>query len=202
MHSRIVQLAVLAICMFALRLADAQTPETVGENLLRIEGTDAASGTRFVRLILLLRTGDAVPESVPRFTVECQERNRRRSMNWLIRFDGSPDFAFQKPFVATNDDLFPPQNPTAELKMRFEGYMRSQEFKRKWEVLPGGELRYRNPGAGSPNLDDPRHFTVWLNSLPDLRIGYVKPVAGQPGELVFQTKPLLELVKKAELCQP
>jgi hypothetical protein len=93
-------------------------------------------------------------------------------------------------------------NPSMMLRMRFEGYMKSQEFKRQWEVLPSGELHYRNPGIGSSNLDDPRHFMQWLTSLPNLRIGYVKPVPNQPKELLFPTQPLLNQIKKTSFCEP
>jgi hypothetical protein len=86
--------------------------------------------------------------------------------------------------------------------MRFEGYMRSEEFKRQWEQFPTGELHYLNSGFGSANMEDPRHFLQWLTSLPNLRIAYVKPLSGQPSELVFPTKPLLDLIKKLNFCEP
>jgi len=186
--------------------ACAQQPEAVGDNVLRLDGTDHDSGIHYLKLILLLRPPDA-PEnasadSLPRFTVECRQDSGKRSLHWLLRFDGSPDFAFQPPQRSTLQDPNPVPYPTVSLKMRFEGYMRSEEFKRQWEILPTGELHYRNPGFSSSNLDDPRHFMQWLNSLPNLRIGYAKPSAGKGGELVFQTKPLLDLVKKSDLCQP
>ena len=109
---------------------------------------------------------------------------------------------FSDPFNPLRTRPYPPPVPLLDLKMRFEGYMRSQEFKRQWEQLSSGELHYRNPGMQSANLDDPRYFERWLISLPNLRIGYAHAVQGQPKELIFPTQPLLELVKKADLCQP
>jgi hypothetical protein len=149
---------------------------------------------------------DAKPESEPRFTMECREQNGKRSLHWLVRFDGSPDFAFQRPLVSTNANPNPAPNPSVNLKMRFEGYMRSEEFKRQWEALPTGELHYRNPGLGSANLDDPRHFMQWLTSLPSIRLTFVKPQQrpnnAEPVELLFALKPLLDAMTKTAACQP
>jgi hypothetical protein len=186
--------------------AVAQQPEPAGENLLRLGGIEPATHIHYLKLIALLRPADLPPEtapsSLPRFTIECREAAGKRSMHWLVRFTGSSDFTFQPPALPTSSSTFPPENPSAMLKMRFEGYIHSQDFKRQWEILPNGELHYRNPGMNSSNLDDPRHFERWLTSLPNLRLTYVKPVSGQPGELVFPLRSLLSLVKKSDLCQP
>lgn len=198
-------LAALFSLIICARL-NAQQPEPAGENLLRLQGTDATSGIHYLKLILLLKPLDAhanaAPEALPRFTVECWEQSSKRSLHWLVRFDGSPSFDFQPPSTSTASDPNPKPNPSTDLKMRFEGYMRSPEFKRQWEKLPTGELRYRNPGLYSSNLDDPRFFLRWLTSLPNLRVGFLKPAPGHPKELVFPTQPLLDIVKKADLCQP
>ncbi len=181
-------------------------PEPVGENLLRLEGIEPISGIHYLKLILLLRSpetpANASPEMLPRFTMECREQAGKRSLHWLLRFDGSPDFSFQPPVVPTTEHPFPLKNPSIDLKMRFEGYTRSQEFKRQWEELPTGELYYRNFGFNSHNLDDPRYFLQWLSSLPNLRIGYAKSAANQAKELVFPTQPLLDQLKKTAFCQP
>lgn len=190
--------------------SQAQQPEPVGDNLLRVEGTDRDSGIHYTRYIALLRNADipanASADSLPRFTLECREQSNKRTLHWLVRFDGSGDYAFQRPPVALSPTGFPVQYPTVQLKMRFEGYMRSEEFKRQWERFPTGELHYRNPGVRSGNLDDAQHFMAWLTSLPNLRIGYVKPpenlAPGAPKELVFPLKPVLDAVKKAAFCQP
>jgi hypothetical protein len=183
----------------------AQRPEAVGENLLRLEGTDAPTGIHYLKLMLLLKgpdtPADAAPATLPRFTVECREQKGKRSLHWLLRLDGSENFGFYPPGVLTEEHPYPTPTPNVLMSMRFEGYTHSQEFKRQWEVLPTGELHYRNAGIRSANLDDPVYFMQWLGSLPNLRIGYAKPTATQPKAMVFATKPLLELVKKAALCQ-
>ncbi len=204
--SRTLMLLILAPVLCGSSQQPAALPEPVGENVLRIEGTDQASGIHYLKLILLLQSPEATangsPETLPRFTMECRELAGKRSLHWLLRFDGSPDFRFQAPILATKENPYPTKNPSTNINMRFEGYMRSQEFKRQWEVLPTGELHYRNPGFDSHNLDDPRYFLQWLGSLPNLRIGFAKPAANQAKELVFPMQHLLDQLKKIELCQP
>ncbi len=206
--SRLLRSAILAVTLgtvFVTAGAQAPSPELAGENLLRLEGTEPLSGIRYLKFILLARTAEtrsAAPDGLPRFTMECREQRGKRSLHWLVRFDGSADFAFQPPVISTKEDPNPARNPSLDLKMRFEGYMKSQEFKRQWERLPTGELHYRNSGFQSANMEDPRYFMRWLTSLPNLRIGYLKPIAGQTSELVFATQPLLDAVRKADLCQP
>ena len=184
----------------------SQQPEPIGDNLLRLEGSDQPTSIHYQKLILLLKPPDApaslTPENLPRFTMECDEKSGHRSLHWLLRFDGSPDFAFAPPPQPTPQEPLPKPNPSTNLKMRFEGYIHSGEFKRQWEILPTGEFQYRNPGMGSSNLDDPRHFMQWLTSLPNLRISYAKPIPGQTRELVFPAKPLLDEIKKENFCQP
>ena len=200
-----VLLAMTALLFLALPRCQAQTPEPVGDNLLRLEGTDPVSGIHYVKLISLLRPSDAPgiqAENMPRFTMECREQNGKQSLHWLVRFDGSPDFAFQRPLVSTNGDPNPAPNPNVTLKMRFEGYMKSEEFKRQWELLPTGELHYRNSGLGSSNMDDARHFMQWVTSLPSIRLSYVKQrVSAGPSELLFPLKPLLDQAKKTHFCE-
>ena len=101
----------------------------------------------------------------PRFTVECR---------------------------ATQVDLYPPHYPRVNLKMTFEGYIKSKPFTRSWSVLPSGQLRYRNVGVDSPNMETARWFLRFLSSLPGLRIVHAKPLQGDPGEIFFPTKPLLK----------
>ena len=200
----------LALVLFAAISAPAQQPEPAGENILRVEGTDPGSGIHYLRLILLVKDPSqlsvppekATPEMLPRFTMECRERQGKRSLYWFLRFDGSPDFAFLPPFKPTSTNPFPPQNPNVEVNMRFEGYIKSKWFKRSWEQLPSGELRYRNSGMNSSNLDDPRYFLAWLTSLPNLHVSLVKPMTNRPRELVFPTKPLLDSMKQEAICQP
>jgi hypothetical protein len=75
-------------------------------------------------------------------------------------------------------------------------------FTRSWAVMPDGEYRYRNSGADSPNMDSARHFLPYLNSLPGLRIVHAKPATGDPGELFFPTRPLLDELNKTPICAP
>jgi hypothetical protein len=199
-------MAAAVIVLLARTLCYAQTPETIGDHLLRLEGTDPVSGIHYTRLISLLQTNDAPgvqAENMPRFTMECRNQNGKQSMHWLVRFDGSPDFSFQRPIVSTNADPNPAPNPSVMLKMRFEGYIKSEEFKRQWEVLPTGELHYRNSGMGSSNMDDARHFMQWLNSLPSIRLSYAKARPGMSGpkELFFPLKPLLDVARKTHFCE-
>lgn len=201
------RIALLALCLITPLLSQAQSanasPESIGENLLRLEGTDQPSGIHYLKLIVLLNpTNATAPETLPRFTIECREQAGKRSLHWLLRFDGSPDFAFQHPNVSTKENLYPIPNPSVDLKMRFEGYMQSKDFKRQWEILPTGELHYRNPGLGSSNMDNPRYFLQWLNSLPNLRIVYAKTTANTARELVFPLQPALAQLAKSNLCQP
>jgi hypothetical protein len=193
---------VLSLVVFSA-LAQEPAPVSVSDNLLRLEGTDPLTHIHYIKLIALLRPSPDLPTaSLPRFTFECRELAGKRSLHWLVRLTGSPDFAFQPPPQAPSSGTFPVEYPNATLKMRFEGYIKSQDFKRQWEILPTGEFHYRNPGMNSSNLDDPRHFLPWLASLPGLRIGPAKPVSGQPADLLFPLQPLLALVKSTDFCPP
>ena len=51
-------------------------------------------------------------------------------------------------------------------------------------------------------MDGPRFFLQYLNSLPGLRIGYAKPAVGNPPDLLFQTRTMLDELKKNPACQP
>jgi hypothetical protein len=180
----------------------APQPVTVAPNLMRLEGVDAGSGIHYVRLLLYLRSAEASTDAPPRFTMECTENKGKRDLAWSISFGNVKDIYFTAPFRPTPQERFPPRNPSANLKMTFEGYTKWKPLTRSWEVLPSGELRYRNPGIDSPNLDGPRFFLQYLNSLPGLRIGYARPAPGTPPDLVFQTRPLLNELIKTPACQP
>ena len=174
--------------------------------LQRVEGTLPETGVRYVRLLLSLpATAEISPP--PRFTVECVEDRGKLDLIWFVSFGGIEDAGFHPPFRASQTDLFPPQYPSVNLKMTFEGYIKSKPFTRSWSVLPSGELRYRNPGVGSPNMDSTRYFLTFLNSLPGLRIGYAKPGKGSSSppvasEVFFPTQPLLDALKRTPLCNP
>jgi len=180
----------------------APQPVPGAPNLLRLEGVDADSGIHYIRLLLSLPAASGSSLAPPRFTIECTENKGRRDMSWFLSFGGVDDTQFTPPFRPTQASPFPPPHPNASLKMTFEGYTRWKPFVRVWEVLPSGELRYRNPGMQSPNMDTPRSFLQYLKPLPGLRIGYAKAAPGSPPEVLFQTRPLLDEMQKTPLCQP
>jgi hypothetical protein len=165
-------------------------------NLLRLEGTDEASGTHYVRLTLLSSAGKDDRSAPPHFTVECTEVGGKRDLNWFVAFGGVAPAGFALPFHPTPQH--PNRPPSEKLTMSFEGYTKWKPVTRAWELDPSGELRYRNPGMHSPNLDTPRTFLVYLNSLPALRIGYADARAGA----LFQTRPLLDELAKTPICLP
>jgi len=178
-------------------------PVANAANLMRLEGVDPGSGVQYVRLLLSLPqdpSSSAAPP--PRFTVECSVNHGKRALAWFVSFGGVEGYAFEPPFHPTQSDLFPPQYPSVNLKMSFEGYTKSKPFARSWSVLPSGELRYRNPGLDSPNMESARYFMQFLAALPGLRLRYAKPAKGGEPELFFQTQPLLEEVKRSPQCSP
>src|SRR5271170_4278075 len=90
--------AILALCL-SQALIHAQQPEPIADNLLRLEGTDPDYGIHYVKLILLLKSPDnsansatASPGDLPRFTMECRDHAGKRSLHWLVRFNGNSDF--------------------------------------------------------------------------------------------------------------
>lgn len=198
---RALALALLVNLCVALELAPPQ-PEMIAPNLSRLEGVDASSGIHYVRLILSLPTGEKSNQAPPRFIMECTESKGKRDLAWFVSFGGVAGVNFKPPFRPTQAELFPPRNPSANLRMTFEGYMKWKPYVRSWEVLPSGELRYRNPGLESPNMDGPRFFLPYLNSLPGLRIGYAKRSVADPPDLLFQTRTMLDELKKNPACQP
>ena len=180
----------------------APQPVTIAPNLMRLEGVDTVTGIHYVRLLLSLPAPEGSTKPPPRFTMECTDNKGKRSLAWFVSFGGVADVSFTRPFRPTPREHSPPRNPSTNLKMTFEGYMKWKPYTRSWEILPSGELRYRNPGLHSPNLDDPRFFLKYLSSLPGLRIGYAKPAPESPPELLFQTRPLLDELNKSPVCQP
>ena len=192
----------LLVNLCAAQEPSSPQPEVIAPNLARLEGVDTGSGIHYVRLILSLPPAETSTQAPPRFIMECTEIKGKRDLAWLVSFGGVADANFTPPFRPTQARPHPPHNPNANLTMTFEGYMKWKPYVRSWEVLPSGELRYRNPGLKSPNLDGPRFFLQYLNSLPGLRIGYAIPAAGSPPDMRFQTRPMLDELKKIPACQP
>jgi hypothetical protein len=179
----------------------AMEPVARTKNLYQMEGTDAESGVHYIRLVLLLGPSAVDSKAPPRFTVECTEAAGKRDLSFLVTFGGVDSTGFVPPWRPTPQRPRRPKIATANLKISFEGYTRTKPAVRSWEVLPSGELRYRNPGLHSPNMETPRHFLAYLSSLPQLRIGYAEPVVGNPPDLVFDTQPLLDQLSATPLCQ-
>jgi hypothetical protein len=195
------------VLAFLVNLCAAQEPaplrpEVIAPNLSRLEGVDASSGIHYVRLILSLPLVETSTQAPPRFILECTESKGKRDLAWFVSFGGVTSVNFTPPFRPTQAEPFPPRNPSANLRMTFEGYMKWKPSVRSWEVLPSGELRYRNPGLESPNVDGPRFFLPYLNSLPGLRIGYAKRSVADSPDLLFQTLTMLDELKKNPACQP
>ena len=181
------------------------TPQPAADEpmLQRLEGTDVGSGIHYVRFMLRLRgTGETNQKTQPRFTVECQDEAGKRDMLWFVSFGGVEDPGFVPPFRPTKALPHPPHLPAENLKMTFEGYIKPKPFIRSWTLLPSGELRYRNGGLHSPNMESAQWFLRFLNSLPGLRIGYAKTSPGDPGEVFFPTRSLLDEVNKTAICSP
>ena len=169
---------------------------------MRLEGVDAVTGIHYIRLLLSLPAQEGSTNAPPRFTMECTDNRGKHDLIWFVSFGGVAGAGFTPSFQPAPHEPSPPPNPSANLKMTFEGYTKWKPFVRSWEVLPSGELKYRNPGIHSPNLDGPRFFLRYLSSLPGLRIGYAKPAPESPQELFFPTQPLLDELNKTTVCQP
>ena len=193
---------VILVSLSAAQEPSPPQPEAIAPNLSRLEGVDAGSGIHYVRLILSFPPAENSTQAPPRFIMECTENKGKRDLAWFVSFGGVAGVNFTPPFRPTQAEHFPPRNPSANLRMTFEGYMKWKPYVRSWEVLPSGELRYRNPSLESPNLDGLRFFLPYLNSLPGLRIGYATAAAGNPPALLFQTRPMLDELKKNAICQP
>jgi hypothetical protein len=185
---------------------DSPIPQPVPgvPNLMRLEGIDGESGIHYVRFLLSLPASADAPAATapPRFTIECQETGGKRDLWWFASFGGVTDTTFVPPFHATKIIPNAPKYPSVNIKMTFEGYVKWKPFIKGWAKLRSGELKYQNPGFGSPNMESPRYFMQLLNSLPGLRLAYAKPAAGDPPEVFFQTQPILDEMKKTPACAP
>lgn len=198
---RLLVLFVSASVSLAQR-TDTPKPVSGFPDLLKLEGTDTESGIHYIRLSLSLAVLRGSTETPPRFTMECTDNHGKRGLAWFVSFGGVQSTGFIPPFRPTPQEPFPPRNPSVNLKMTFEGYTKWKPYTRSWEVLPSGELRYRNPGIDSPNLDEPRFFLQYLNSLPGLRVAYAKRSPEDPPDVFFATRPLLDELRRIPVCQP
>jgi hypothetical protein len=206
-NARSAFLAALLFAEFAVSVLRAQEEVALqlvadAPNLMKAEGVDAGSGIHYVRLMQWLPAAEGSTEAPPRFSMECTEDKDKRDLSWFASFGGVKDFHYTPPFQPTQAQPFPPRNPNAHLKMTFEGYMKWKPYERMWEVLPSGELRYRNPGLSSPNMENPRYFLQYLNSLPGLRIGYAKPGPATAESVLFPTRAIQDQMQKIPICKP
>ncbi|HUB50773.1 MAG TPA: hypothetical protein VL986_01315 [Terracidiphilus sp.] len=203
-HPVIVLAAVVFVgctaCSWAQVAPAAPSPVPVPS---RVEGTDADSGTHYVRLSVLSSVPTVPADLAARFTLECRDVKGKHDMLWFLSFGGVPTQNFVPPFKPSQADPFPPNYQKVKLKMDFEGYMRSKPFTRSWEELPSGEFRYCNAGLQCPNMETARFYMSYLNALPTLRIAYAKSLdSSPPPEQVFQLRNLVDEANKTPVCVP
>jgi hypothetical protein len=170
--------------------------------LSRVEGTDAGSGTHYVRLAVSSSGSGTEPELAPRFTLECRDVKGKHDLIWFLSFGGVPVQSFVPPFKPSQDDPFPPTYHMVKLKMNFEGYMRTKPYTKAWEELPSGELRFCNSSIACPNMETARFYMAFLNALPTLRISHAKASDGKASEQVFQLRSLVDEANKTPVCTP
>src|SRR5580658_1970004 len=160
----------------------------------RTDAVDKQSGVHYVRLILASADKDETDKTAlpPHLVFDCFDDKGKHTLAWTVSFGGIDIQPFDPPFHSTQSNLFPPQYPYVDLRMSFEGYIRSKPMVRAWQQLPSGELRYHGPGSASPNMETVRFFLDYLNALPGLRIAYAKKSKSPASEVFFGTAPLLK----------
>lgn len=192
--------------------AAAERPEraAVGPSLWRVEGRDAWSGVRYVRVLLTAGTPASEPVqtaeapalagfSAATLTAQCtQEASGKLRFELLANFGGVADTGFYPPWHSSGlDDQFPPPTRKVMLTMEFLGYTKVKPFKRQFEEVtaPGPEqLRYMNPGSGSSNMEPAAWFLQYLRALPTLRL------SGGGHSAEFATAGWLAQLHKEPLC--
>jgi hypothetical protein len=182
--------------------APSDAPTSQAAALSRVEGSDADSGTHYVRLSISSVAPGTQPDAAPRFTLECRDVKGKHDLLWFLSFGGVPAQPFIPPFKASQSAPFPPNYQKVKLKMEFEGYMRSKPYTKAWEELPSGEFRFCNAGIYCPNMETARFYMSFLNALPTLRISYAKSSDGNSPERVFQLRSLVDEANKTPLCTP
>jgi hypothetical protein len=188
----------LLILTSAYQLLVAQAPSPVQ----RVEGVDAETGTQYVRLSLLngeVANPDAIP---PRLTFECTKTYGKSDLRLYLTFGGVTDKGFLPPFHPTPGKPYQLIPTNMDLKMQFVGYRTWRPYVESWQLMRSGELRYRDSGWHSPNMEPVQFVLKTLNALPGLRLVHNKPVSGDPGEVFFQTAPLLDAMANTPLCSP
>jgi hypothetical protein len=201
----------LNVCLLgAVRIfaqdAPAPQPVTGVPNLLKLEGVDPEAG-HYLRL-MLFETTDApateapTSQAPPRLTFECVEKDGKRDVRLYVSFGGIKDMSFTPPFHVTMGVPYRLIPTVVKLKMRFVGYINWKPYVESWQLMDNGEYRYRDSGWHSPNLESISFVLKMLNSFPGLRIVHETHVPNDPGEVFFQTQPLLDEMKKTPMCNP
>jgi len=181
---------------------EAPTPQTVPDqpNLLRVEGVDAETHVHYVRL-LLSQPGIADSTSAPpRLTFECLENAGKLDFKWYVSFGGITDYRFLPPFHPTPGVPYHLGETDVDLNLSYEGALQHKPYKGSWTLLSTGELRYRNPGFHSPNLEPLSFFLGILKYYPAIRIAYAAPGKNDPAGVVFHPEPLLKELKESPAC--
>jgi hypothetical protein len=212
----------LVLCLLAAvpgLAQDAPLPQTVTQpavqpvaqsvpgapNLFRLEGVDPESG-HYIRL-MLMQTSDTpstrpASDAPPRLTFECVEKDGKRDLRLYVSFGGIRDMSFTPPFHPKPGVPYKLIPTDVKLKMRFVGYMNWKPYVESWRLMENGEYRYRDSGWHSPNMESIQFVLKMLNSLPGMRIVHEVHVANDPGEVFFQTRPLLDELNKTPMCSP
>jgi len=204
--SRPADLSILLFLIFGATLLaqDLPTPQSVPEapNLLRLEGVDPETHVHYIRLLLSQPTSTDSAKTPPRLTFECLEKDGKPDFKWYVSFGGITDYRFLPPFHPTPGVPYHLSETDVDLKMSFvEGSSQWKPYVRSWTLLSTGELRYRNPGWHSPNLESLSLFMSILKSYHGLQISYAKPAKGDPEAVLFHTEPLLRELKKNAICE-
>ena len=192
----------LAFSGLTLFAQDQPTPQAVtGEpNLLRLEGVEPETHVHYIRLLL---SQPITPDSTsppPRLTFECLEKQGKPDFKWYVGFGGIADYRFLGPFHPTPGVPYHLDETDIDLKMSFEGSSMKKPYIRSWTLLPTGELRFRNPGWHSPNMETLSFFLAILKYYPSLRLAYANSAKGDPAGVLFHTEPLLRELKNNPMC--
>jgi len=186
----------------ALLAQDLPTPQPIpGEpNLLRLEGVEPETHVHYIRLLLSQPTTADSTTAPPRLTFECLDKEGKPDFKWYVSFGGIADYRFLGPFNPTPGVPYHLDETDFDLKMGFEGAPLKKPYIRSWALLPTGELRFRNPGFHSPNLETLSFFMGILKYYPGLRLAYANSAKGDPSGVLFHTEPLLKELKNNPMC--
>lgn len=171
-----------------------QAQPAAAGNLVLTQGTDAPSGIAWARIAVAASTVEPAwtDGMIPALIVECSQSHQRRSLDLFLDF-GSADAKFHPPPPPDPHAL---PNPSETLTFLFEGF---RPFRRSWELMPSGELRYRNPGFGTSNLESARFFLQYMYTVKQTRVLFRN--GSSQVTATFPTFDFVEQVRKTPLCQ-